>query len=255
MKFAIVDDMAADREQLVHDLGIWAEDHNISLVPLPTQFSNGEELMSVFSAGMYDVIFLDVYMNGINGIDLARHIRETDQSCCIVFITYSVEFAVDSYEVEASYYLLKPYTQAKLEAALERCGVSNLERMQYITIPKTQERLFLHTIAYTEYAGRQVHVHFRNGTEAAVAMSHTEFARMVLEYPYFCDCVRGILVNFEAVDKLTAGSFVLRGGQRIPISRLKYPAVKKSFLDFSYAKMREWGDTSHAPESLFHHHQ
>ena len=70
--------------------------------------------MKNFAKDQYDVIFLDIYMDGMTGMDAARAIREIDRVVRIIFITTSTEFAVDSYEVSAFGYLLKPHSVEKI---------------------------------------------------------------------------------------------------------------------------------------------
>ena len=62
-------------------------------------------------------------MNGINGMETARKIRLWDISCHIIFVTTSSDFAVDSYEVKAAYYLIKPTTEEQVSKALDRCNL------------------------------------------------------------------------------------------------------------------------------------
>ena len=64
------------------------------------------------------------------------------------------------------------------------------------------------------------------------------FAALLLAFPYFCDCMKGMLVNFESVEKLTPDSFILSGGIQLPISRLKYRDVREKFFDWSFAQAR-----------------
>ena len=60
----------------------------------------------------------------------------------------------------------------------------------------------VHDISYTEYVRRQVLIHLKNGQDMEVSMSQKDFSALLLQYPWFCDCIKGILVNFEDVDKL-----------------------------------------------------
>lgn len=237
MRIAIVDDAAEDLKALEAGVRRWAEEKGIPLIPPPALFENGEALLDDFARDTYDVIFLDIFMDGIGGMEVARRIRETDSVCRLVFTTASPEFAVESYEVDSSYYLVKPFGSEKLAAALDRCGAAFLERMQSIAVPDG-ERLLLHQIAYTEFVSRKVLVHFKDGGQRAINMKQSDFSVLLLQYPYFCDCMKGILVNFEAVEKLTEDSFLLYGGQRAPISRLKYRAVREQFLDYTYTLAR-----------------
>lgn len=241
MRIAIVDDLAADQEGLARSIALWAKDHSIPLVPDPALFASGEALLEKFSPGQYDIIFLDIYMDGMDGMETARRIRAVDTDCRLVFITTTAEFAVESYEVGTSWYLVKPYTQEKLSQALERCGASFLEQGQSLWVPgkNRSERLLLHRIAWSEYGNRKICIHFKDGSQTLVRLRQMEFASMLADYPYFCDCMKGILVNFEAVDKLLDHCFLLEDGTKLPISRLKYREVRERFLEFSYNQTRE----------------
>ncbi len=240
MRIAIVEDVPADWEFLLHSLKVWALENRIPLIPVPDLFTSGEALLSKFQKDQYDIIFLDVYLDGITGMETAQKIREKDGSCHLIFTTAFAGFAVDSYEVNSTYYLVKPFSPQKLSQAMERCKALCLEREQSISIPGQdgEQRLYLHRIAYTEYEARRVRVHYQDGKGFSVPMNHRDFAALLLPYPYFCDCMKGILVNFEAVDKLMEDHFRLRDGSSIPISRLKYKEVREHFLNYTYAHAR-----------------
>lgn len=240
MRIAIAEDRPDDRVRLNGDITRWAREQNIPLVPAPALFGSGEALLSGFSAGKYDVIFLDIFMGDINGLETARLIRKSDRGCRLIFITESADFAVDSYEVDSTWYLLKPYTYDKLIQALGRCEAHLLEQTQSVLIPlkNGEQKILLHQIAWTEYVNRQICIHLKNGLELYTRMRQRELSPMLLQYPYFCDCIKGILVNFEFVEKLADDRFVLLDGKSLPISRLKYRQVRERFFDYSFACMR-----------------
>jgi two-component SAPR family response regulator len=83
-------------------------------------FSEGQDLIENINSSKesFDIIFLDIYMKFSNGIDIAKNIREFDEECKIIFITSSREHAVDSYDVRALYYILKPINEDKLGEAI-----------------------------------------------------------------------------------------------------------------------------------------
>ena len=240
MRIAIIDDLLTDLEYLRSNVCRWADEHAVPLIPGPALFENGETFLEQFQKDRYDIIFLDIFMEGMNGMDTARRIRECDDACRLVFTTTSAEYAVDSNEVDSSYYLVKPYSYEKLSLALDRCSAAFLEQGQFIIVPDrgTDRKLFLHPITWTEYADRRILVHMRDGTTLTVSMNQGEFAEQLLKYPYFCDCMKGILVNFEAVVKLYSDHFLLKDGTLVPISRLKYRNVREQFSDYSLAHAR-----------------
>lgn len=240
MRVAIVDDSPADENRLRDGLSRWAAERAVILDPPPAIFFSAEALLASFKPDVYDVVFLDICLQGMTGMDAARRIRRQDSACRLIFTSVSPDFAVESYEVDSTYYLLKPYSYEQLSAALNRCNPALLERAKAISVPTRtgQARLMLHQIVYTEYINRKITVHLRDGAEMQIAMKQGDFAALMLEHPYFCDCIKGILVNFEAVEKLTEDSFLLLGGVRVPISRLKYRDVRERFLCWAYQRAR-----------------
>ena len=240
MRIAIVDDMPADRENLRDSVCRWGNERHIHIIP-PELFDSGESFMAAFSDDRFDIIFLDIYMDGINGMETARLIRKADKSCRIIFTTSSADFAPEGYEVMASAYLIKPYNDQKLWSALDRCGAALLERRQNIAVPDKigEQRLYLHKIAYTVYENRRICVHNVDGTICYVPMRQTDFSALLLKYPYFCEPARGYLLNLESVSKVTKDSFILKNGQHIPVSRLKYKEMREQFINFTYTRARE----------------
>lgn len=239
MKIAIIDDLEMDARQLADQIMTYMTKHRIP-ADTPKIFPGGEEFLAGFLPGVYDIIFLDIYMNGINGMETARKIRLFDTSCHIIFVTTSSDFAVDSYEVEAAFYLIKPVTEERVTKALDRCNLQVTVDEASILVPSkgTEIRLALHQISYTEYISRRGLVHLKDGRQEEVSMNQKEFAALLLSYPWFCDCIKGILVNFEEVDKLLDDRFVLKNGVSIPISRLKYRDVREQYIRYSYDQVR-----------------
>ena len=244
MKIAIVDDIRADAEQLSGYINEYTSIHHI-FCEKTELFDSGEAFLAAFSEGSFDIVFMDIYMSGLNGIETARRVRDTDKDISIIFITTAPEFAVDSYEVGASYYILKPVTPERVAFALDRCGIESMERDISVIVPSRNGnvRLFLHRISYTEYVNRHIIVNMKNGSTEEISMNQKELSELLLKYSWFCDCIKGILVNFEDVDKLMNDRFIMKTGVSIPISRLKYQHVREEYLNYSYNKIREEHDT------------
>ena len=170
----------------------------------------------------------------------AQKLRALDASCRIVFVTTSPDFAVDSYDVNAAFYLLKPVTMERVSKALERCHLSAAEAEVSVLVPcqGTELRLPLHQISYTEYLKRRILVHMRDRSQHEISMNQRDFSALLLSYPWFCDCIKGVLVNLEDVDKLLEDRFLMKSGASIPISRLKYRDVREQYIQYSYHLVR-----------------
>ena len=89
MRVAIVEDLSADQTALREGILRWGKERGIPLAPPPTLFSGGETLLDGFSGGRYDVVFLDIYLPGITGMETARRLRAADPVCRIIFTTSS----------------------------------------------------------------------------------------------------------------------------------------------------------------------
>ena len=147
---------------------------------------------------------------------------------------------MESYEIAAAWYLVKPYSRETLGRALERCDMTRLEQERFLVLPGPggPQRL-LHHIAWPEYENRRVWVHVKDGRETQVLLNQGQLSELLLREPFFCDCIKGILVNFEAVDKLLPDRFLLKTGQSIPVSRLKYREIRDRFFAYSYERARK----------------
>lgn len=117
MKIAICDDEICFIDALCTLLEQWAKERGIRLTVY--RFTNGDDLVEAHQNEWMDLIILDVIMPLSNGIDVARELRNMHQSVPIVFLTSSRDFAVDSYEVKALNYLIKPVDPAKLFLTLD----------------------------------------------------------------------------------------------------------------------------------------
>lgn len=104
MRIALVDDDANAQAVLLRLLT-----EQIGSTHEITCFSGGEAFLEAWSAGRYELVILDIFMGSLSGMDVARRIRRTDGDVRLVFATSSNEFASESYEVNASFYLRKPF--------------------------------------------------------------------------------------------------------------------------------------------------
>ena len=112
MKIAICDDEVHFMDALCPLLEQWARERGIKL--MIHQFTNGDDLIAAHQSECMDLIFLDIIMPLLSGIDTAREFRNMNQNVPIVFLTSSREFAFNSYEVKAFNYLIKPVDPEKI---------------------------------------------------------------------------------------------------------------------------------------------
>ena len=152
MRIALVDDTAEERRILSEILDRELPQADISV------FENGESFLKNWEQNSYDLILLDIYMDEMLGVDVARKIRETDFDVRIVFCTTSNEFASESYEVGANYYLQKPVSTTSFQRMLKMIRLDDYEMNRFITLPDGQ-KIVLRNITYTEYYNHTIIIH------------------------------------------------------------------------------------------------
>jgi DNA-binding LytR/AlgR family response regulator len=238
MKIAICDD---DKQELLQLRQFVDEFLSCAFVKGKIEvhsFESSLELIKQLESGKYfDVFLLDVIMPGITGMELANHIRNTDQASKIIFLTSSPEFAVESYSVDAFNYLLKPVQKDKLFSVLEK-AINNIYSVtkKYIIV-KTQIgmfKIFMHELIYVEVMGRTIFFHQTNGvvTEGISTISKIEVD--LLTDKRFIKPHRSYIVNLDYIKNLSMDGFKTTNNQLIPISRNVFKEVKQTYINYSF---------------------
>ena len=233
MKIALVDDeeeSAVKIERLLTDnLGDSAEIR---------QFNSGEEFIAGFSAGDFDVVFLDIYMPGITGVQTAEFIRSTDKHVKLVFCSSSNEFASESYAVNACYYLKKPFDYSEFSAMLERLEPEKTGNDRILLLPGGRA-VKRKSIIYADYSAHDMKFHTSDGGKTAVRMSFAEAEEKLCAYPYFRSVSKGVIINFYEIESRTRDVFIMKDGTGIPISRRRYKDVMHAYARFNFDILRQ----------------
>lgn len=240
MNIALVDDDITELKHISYMIKKYLSDSanglsNINSVNID-KFNNGNDFMSQWKTDSYNIIILDIYMD-LSGIDIARKIRKTDKNVSIVFCSTSNEFASESYEVCADYFIQKPLNDKNITSMFDRINMQNNNKTQSLTLPDRQ-KIILHNIIYTEYFNHIVTIHTKQGENIQTRISQNELENILCKYSYFYSCYRGIVVNFHAVIKHNCDTFTMSNGRNIPISRRRKKEVREQYTKFLFEKMR-----------------
>lgn len=191
-------------------------------------FTDSMEFIEKFN-GKYDVVFLDIEMPHLDGMELARRLRRIGSDCCIIFITNMPQYAVQGYEVEALAYLIKPvryfnFSQV-LKKAAERVKKRQTEDVSIVINTRQEVKVVpSSTIRYIEVESHNLVFHTTDGdlrTRASLKTLEEQLAGM-----NFCRCNSCYLVNLRYVDSIL-GSTVRVGSDELLMSRNK----KKEFVE------------------------
>ena len=204
-------------------------------------FSAPLELLSyVDEHGGFDILLLDIYMAGMLGTDAARELRQLGDNGEIIFITTSRDHAVEAFEVEAAQYLIKPYTEAGIYAALDKVMLRIRRERRVVVTLKTSEgiaRLAIRDVVFTE-TGRNNYqiVHTIQGKKMEVRMTATELFELLSQNKFLIRCGASINLNLKYIRQISKKTITFDTGEQIAYPYRSYQKLKEAFLRFQMLK-------------------
>ena len=234
MRIAVCDDDPRELDNITEYL----EDYRrIRRCDLSYQiFDSSVELAEASAVSPYDIYLLDVIMPVLNGIELAQEIREFDRAADLIFLTSSPEYAVDSYTVKASNYLLKPLEREKFFQALDDILDSRVaEEESHIIVSSSigVHRIPLSSLMYVEALNRRVIYYAKNGEQLeCIADRFSNVCETLMEHPEFILPHRSFLVNMNFIQSIQGSNMILTNGKVIPLAQRRVAEIKKHYLAF-----------------------
>lgn len=198
-----------------------------------------ELLAEVERGNRLDIIFLDVLMPGQNGISVAREIRRYDTSVKIIYLTSSAEYAVDSYDVGAYFYQLKPIWQESfyrlMDSVIPECR-KGAENSLILRCKDGIARVELDKLQYCEVMSRTLLLHIGGGKVVDSTGKLDELCEQLKEYECFVRCHRSYLVNLDYVQNISNKGIIMTDGTEIPIPHGRYSELKDKFFAYFFNK-------------------
>ena len=224
MYIAICDDETAFLEQILSFCLHWEAESGFTLQK--KIFHSAEELLANWGDG-FDLLLLDICMDGISGMEAARQIRRTDPAVRIVFITNMLGAAIEGYEVKASHFIVKPITYAEFSKTMDTEFTEWLQtRSEFLALQTTDgiKRVRLSDIIYVESGRNRSYVHCCN-TVYDVRATISDLTRS-LEKSHFFRVHSGFLVNLREIRSVGSNTLAVSNGDTILLSRHR----KKEFM-------------------------
>lgn len=223
MLIYLCDDSMSDILRLRHYLDAYAGQMNLDFEHV--SFSSGEELLDAFrhTRQKPELMFLDIFMSSMSGMEAARQLRDMRYQGGIIFTTSSTEHAMDSYEVDALYYLQKPYDRRHFENAMRRCGnllqkarpcFTFIHRKKECSIPYTDIVFFETGPSHTIFVHTVSGIHSFSGTL-------TQIADFFKGFDCFLSVGRSYLINLNHVTGLAGSDLAMSDGSiaQIPLRK------------------------------------
>lgn len=236
LRFAVVEDRLPDAQRLESLLRL-AFGGGQPLVC--DHYESGDAFLAAFPSKNYQVVFLDICMEGTNGIETARILRRTDPDLLLVFVTSSPEYVWDAFPVHPFDYLLKPYREEKLFQLADelRRVLFRAEPELEVRIARQQVHLPLRKIQYAMAQNHYVRIVSDDGECRAVS-TFSQVEQLLRAQENFLVCNRGVILNMDKVLRLDSDCFEMLDGTCLPVRQKDKNTLFAQFTQYQFRHMR-----------------
>ena len=239
-QFAVVDDLATDRAALAQRVDSYMTANGLEYEL--HQYESAEDFLAEFRTRDFDVVFMDVYMDGMDGLSAAAQVRAYDRDCKLVFLTSCEAHVWQALSIGICHYLVKPIQEGPFEAAMKNCCVLPSHAVPTLEVVVDKKSVTLDTgkILYIEKTDRFVCIHM---TQQTLQLSDATFSvhqvtQLLSKDERFLVPIRGTILNMDRVSDLTDDGFLMQNGDRISINVRGKKAVLSAYQHYVMQQMR-----------------
>ena len=236
MTIAIVDDIKEERvllrtrlEKIFHqkDMGFHC-----------CEYENGEAFLEASKDQDITVLFLDIYMDGANGIEIAKEFRKSNKDCLLIFTTTSSDHALEGFQVRAMHYLVKPYSENDISVLADEILSRIPDSGKYIDVKVNGSNIQIpfRKIIYAEHFSHMIHIHTAGERELVTRQSFDSFITSLKMDSRFYQCNRGVVINLEHAVDFDGTGFRLDNGSNVPVSRKLLKNARQTFMEFLFQR-------------------
>lgn len=247
MNIAIVEDTQVGIEILRNLLFEYAAANGVSLDV--DCFVSAEDFLRNYHSFRYTLIFMDIYMGGMDGIEAAERLRETDSATLIVFLTASSSHMPQAFNVHAYDYIRKPIDPVRLYRLMDEIrGMqgrkSNESELSFVCSRKEYSLPFSDIVSIT-VSGNYLEVTAKDGKVYSPRMTFSAACDRLAKDTRFLMVLRGVLVNMDEIESFSEHSCCLRNGSELPINVKSAKKIRQIWMNYSFARRRsdsiQWG--------------
>lgn len=240
LNIAIVDDTLSDIMRLENFVRNWfyGSEHKLAGI---SSYANGEEMLRNFEPKMFHIVFMDIIMEDINGVETAQQLRLEDTELLIVFMTTSQEYVFKTFSTHPFDYVMKPYGKKEVEKVLNEAVrvLTATDPTVIIRVPYSECKIPMRLISsVVSNRNHTVEINLTDGKCVLSIMTFREVEKLFAEDSRFLLCNRGIIVNMSQISAQEKGVFVMKDGTRYPIRVNGQSKVSEAFSQYLISSMR-----------------
>ena len=239
MTIAIVDDLESDRETMRREILTFCRERKQHDVTVKS-YAGADEILADFACGVFDVVFLDIRMEGVNGIELAGRLRAVDAALLIIFLTTSKEYAFEAFPVHPFDYLIKPCSYDRLCGVMEEVLRTRSAPEPEITVkvPYGEIQIPLAGIVSVQSDGHAVNFHTDDGQSTRGIMTFAQMVSLLENEPRFLLCNRGILINMDHAVAIEGSVVRMDNGIVYPLRVRNQAELHTQFAQYQISRMK-----------------
>ena len=247
LNIAVVDDTSSDVLRLNNFIRNWAYGSSCELGVIQS-YASGEEMLKDFVPKAFHIVFMDIIMGDMNGVETAQQLRLEDTELLIVFMTTSSEYAFKTFPIHPFDYVMKPYHQKEVEKVLDEAVriLTATDPIVTIKVPHAEYKIPMRLISsVVSNRNHTVEINLTDGKCVVSTMTFREIEKLFAEDSRFLLCNRGIILNMSQILVQEKGVFVMKDGTRYPIRVNGQSKMTEAFSQYLISSMRagklRWG--------------
>lgn len=234
LKIAICDDEKEFCDSAERMLKLYMEE---KAVPYQADvFNVPSELVDMTEKGtIYDIYLLDIYMPGVTGMSIATELRNRDIKSPIIFLTSSTDHALEAFGVDATHYLLKPYTKDSFYVGMDKAMQSIASHKNDSVILKVDNEyrsILASKLIYCEAEDKYQRLYLENGEKLLIRISGTELYKLLSEFDSFYHCGRAHIINLNHISRVTQSGAVFKNDMQLNLPHTVLAGLRSAFFDY-----------------------
>ena len=234
LKIAICDDEKKFCDSAERMLNLYMEDKGLQFQV--DVFNVPSELVDMTEKGtIYDIYLLDIYMPGVTGMSIATELRNRDIKSPIIFLTSSTDHALEAFGVDATHYLLKPYTKDSFYVGMDKAMQSIASHKNDSVILKADNdyrSIPVSKLIYCEAEDKYQRLYLENGERLLVRISGTELYKLLSEFDSFYHCGRAHIINLNHISRVTPDGAVFKNDRQLNLPHTVLAGLRAAFFDY-----------------------